>query len=293
MTSCVDKRPPFPVSPPGEANAAALAMSEIVTPGGRTVSYIEAGAGIPVVLLHGIGSGARSWTAQLDDLSGRFRIIAWDAPGYGTSTAVASPQPRAGEYADALTDFVDALALERFHLVGHSLGALIAARYAAEHPDRLLSLTLASIAGGHAMHPPQERARLREGRLTILTELGPRGMAESRGANLLTPAATDTMRRAVIETMATVRPDGYRQAVFLLSGGDTRADVLRIPPTVPTQIIVGGGDTVTTPEQNRVVASAKPQAPVHVIDGAGHAVYIEKAAEFNKRLRDFLTDNHA
>jgi pimeloyl-ACP methyl ester carboxylesterase len=263
-------------------------LSEIVTASDRMVSYIEAGNDVPVLLLHGIGSGARSWTAQVDGLSDSFRVIAWDAPGYGTSTALASSEPHAGEYADILSQFVHALKLDRFHLVGHSLGALIAARYAADQPERLLSLTLASIAGGHATYPPDDRARLREGRLKLLAELGPRGMAESRGPNLLTPAASDAMRQAVIETMAAIRPDGFRQAVFLLSGGDTRADVLRIPPTLPVQIIFGGADTVTTPEQNRRVASARPQAPIHVIEGAGHAVYIEKPAEFNKRLRDFL-----
>jgi pimeloyl-ACP methyl ester carboxylesterase len=266
----------------------AAISSEIITSSGRTISYNEAGRGAPVILLHGIGSAARSWKAQLEDLSDRFRLIAWDAPGYGTSTALPSSRPLAREYADALSEFVDALGLERFHLVGHSLGSLIAARYAADYHGRLMSLTLASIASGHAMYSPEERARLREGRLGILAELGPRGMAETRGALLLSPAATDDMRRSVIETMAAIRPDGYRQAVFLLSGGDTRADVLRIPPDVPVQVIFGGADTITTPEQNRRVASACARAPIHVIDGAGHAVYIEKAAEFNQLLRAFL-----
>jgi pimeloyl-ACP methyl ester carboxylesterase len=265
--------------------------SQIVTASGRTVSYIEAGSGTPVMLLHGIGSGARSWKAQLEDLSNRFRLIAWDAPGYGTSTGLASPEPAASDYADVMSEFVDALGLRRFHLVGHSLGSLIAARYAADHSECLVSLTLASIAGGHAMLSAEERARLREGRLGILTELGPRGMAEKRGAALLSPAATDAMRRSVIETMAAIRPDGYRQAVFLLSGGDTRADVLRLRPDLPVQVIVGGADTITTPEQNRRVATACARASVHVIDGAGHAVYIEKPAEFNQLLRTFLDLN--
>jgi pimeloyl-ACP methyl ester carboxylesterase len=157
----------------------------------------------------------------------------------------------------------------------------------------LLSLTLASIAGGHAMLPAEERARLREGRLGILRELGPRGMAEKRGALLLSPAATDLMRQSVIQTMAAIRPDGYRQAVFLLSGGDTRADMLRLPPDLPVQIIFGGADTITTPEQNRHVASACARAPVHVIAGAGHAVYIEKATEFNQLLQTFLAHTDA
>jgi pimeloyl-ACP methyl ester carboxylesterase len=269
----------------------AATSSQVVTSSDRNVSYIEAGDGVPVVLLHGIGSGARSWKAQFQDLSDRFRVVAWDAPGYGTSTPLTPPKPIAREYADAVSEFVRALDVERFHLVGHSLGSLIAARYAADHPERLMSLTLASIASGHAMHTPEERARLREGRLNILAELGPRGMAEKRGPALVSSAATDAMRQSVIETMAAIQPSGYRQAVFLLSGGDTRADVLRLPTDLPVQVIFGGADTITTPEQNLRVASACPRAPVHVIEGAGHAVYIEKPAEFNQKLRAFL-DSH-
>lgn len=262
--------------------------AEIIVSSGRTFSFVGSGDGVPVVLLHGIGSGARSWKAQIEGLSDQFRLIAWDMPGYGTSTALEPPEPIASDYADALSEFVGALGLDRFHLVGHSLGSLVAARYAADHPDRLISLTLCSIAGGHAMLPIEERARLREGRLGALAELGPRGMAEKRGAALLSSAATDTMRRSVIETMAAIRPQGYRQAVFLLSGGDTRADILRFRPDLPVQVIVGGADTITTPEQNRRVASARTQAPVHVIAGAGHAVYIEKPTEFNQLLRAFF-----
>lgn len=272
--------------------SSAAISSKIITPSGRTISYIEAGHGTPVVLLHGIGSGARSWKAQFEGLSDRFRLIAWDAPGYGTSTALTSTKPLAREYADILSEFVSAVGVERFHLLGHSLGSLIAARYAADFSKRLMSLTLASVASGHAMHSPEERARLREGRLGILDDLGPRGMAEKRGPLLLSPDATDAMRQSVIETMAAIRPDGYRQAVFLLSGGDTRADVLRIPSDFPVQIIFGGADTITTPEQNRRVASASPRAAIHVIEGAGHAVYIEKPAEFNRLLRAFL-DAHS
>ena len=267
---------------------------EVTAAGGRTVSYTEAGEGVPLVFLHGIGSGARSWSSQIDGLSDRYRVIAWDAPGYGSSSPVLSSEPDAGHYVDVLAQFVSSLRLDRFHLVGHSLGALIAARYALEHRPKLRSLTLASIASGHAMHSMEERARLRAGRLEILAKLGPRRMAEERGRLLLSGAATDAMRQAVIETMAAIRPEGYRQAVFLLSGGDTRADVLRLADDLPVQVIFGSADTVTTPEQNRRVASACARAPISIIDGAGHAVYIEKAEQFNQTLRDFLehVDDH-
>jgi pimeloyl-ACP methyl ester carboxylesterase len=269
-------------------NDTVFASQSIAIGDGRVVSYLEAGRGEPVVLLHGVGSGARSWLNQLADLQNDLRLIAWDAPGYGESTCMTDPAPKPSEYAESLTAFVAALNLSRFHLVGHSLGALIATNYAMRHADRLLSLTLASIAPGHAHLPEEERLRLRRGRLDVLDRLGPRGMAESRGPNLLSPDATDAMRRAVIETMAAIRPDGYRQAVHMLSQGDTRSDLAQVSAQVPVQIVFGSKDTVTPPASNRRTAEARPQVPIQVIEGGGHAVYIEKPTAFNKILRDFV-----
>lgn len=258
---------------------------------GRAISYLERGNGEPVLFLHGVGSAARSWRYQLDAPVPGFRFIAWDAPGYGQSTALSDAAPKPREYADTVAALVSALGLTKFHLIGHSLGALIATCYARHYPAHIQSLTLASIAPGHAWMAEEERARLRSGRLDTLDKLGARGMAESRGPGLLTPAATNDMRRAVVETMAAIRPDGWRQAVMMLSQGDTRSDLTEVASTVPVQIIFGDGDTVTPPASNRHIASARPQAPIYEIVGAGHACYVEKPSEFNRLIADFIQAN--
>ena len=252
-----------------------------VTRGNATFSYLEQGTGTPLVLLHGVGSAARSWKHQLDALSRNLRVIAWDAPGYGSSTALALAEPGAEDYAVALQDFLAALGVDRFHLVGHSLGCVMAARYARRHPERILSLTLASIATGHAQLPAAEREKLRAGRLDDVAALGPRGMAEKRGPRLLGPHATPENVRAVVETMALIRPDGYTQAVQMLSNADTPADVRALPSDMRVQFIYGDADVITTPEQNQRVHRKRPGAPVHVLAGAGHACYIEQPEAFN------------
>ena len=253
-----------------------------VTCGNACFSYLEQGTGTPLVLLHGVGSAARSWTHQVDALSNRSRVIAWDAPGYGTSTALAPDEPSAGDYAASLQEFLAALRVDHFHLVGHSLGCIMAARYAKQHPGRILSLTLASVATGHAHLPAAERERLRAGRLDDLAALGARGMAEKRGPRLLGPNAAPQSVRAVVETMALIRPDGYTQAVRMLSNADTRADVRALAPDMRVQFIYGDADVITTPEQNESVHRERPGAPVHVLPGAGHACYIEQPEAFNE-----------
>ncbi len=263
--------------------------SRRIEAGGSVFTYSEAGAGTPLVLLHGIGSAARAFDDQLAGLSDRLHVIAWDAPGYGGSTALAPESPKATDYALALAAMLDALGIPACHLVGHSLGTLIAASFAAGHPERILSLTLASVAAGQARLPAAEREKALAQRLGDVTELGPRRMAERRGPRLLAPAATPEMLHRVVDTMASVHPDGYSQAARMLASGDIKADIPRLPAAMPVQFLYGDGDVITPPARNLEVAALRSAAPVHVVKDAGHAVYLEQPAKFNAIVSDFVT----
>jgi pimeloyl-ACP methyl ester carboxylesterase len=263
------------------------ADSRTARAGDAAFSYLEAGSGPPLVLLHGIGSAAASFRRQLQALSIRFRVVAWDAPGYGASTRLAIEHPDTSDYAAALDAWLGALSIDRCHLAGQSLGTLIAARFAAEQPRRVLSLTLASIARGHGRLPPPERQRLLAQRLDNLAQLGPHGMAAKRGPRLLGPEATETTRRTIVEIMARIPAEGYAQAARMLSTGDITGDLARLPAGLPIQIIVGQADVITPPAGNLEIAAAFPAASAHVIPGAGHALYLEKPEEFNRLVLDF------
>ena len=263
------------------------AASRTIGAGNAAFSYREAGSGPPLVLLHGIGSAAASFRCQLHGLAARFRVVAWDAPGYSDSLPLAAEHPDAGDYAAALEAWLGALGIERCHIVGHSLGTLIAARFAAEQPKHVITLTLSAIAAGHGRLPPSERQRLLAQRLDDLAALGARGMAAQRGPRLLGPDATEKTRRWVIETMACIRPAGYAQAARMLSTGDIEADLARLPAELPIQVIVGETDAITPPAICLRIAAVCRGAPANVIPGAGHALYLEKPQIFNRLLADF------
>ncbi|WP_345250664.1 alpha/beta fold hydrolase [Pigmentiphaga soli] len=254
---------------------------------GVSFSYMAGGSGVPLVLLHGVGSGARSWRAQLAGLGSAFSVAAWDAPGYGESTPVEPDQPTAGDYAARLELFAGLLGFERFHLVGHSLGAIMAARFACAYPARVLSLTLVSPSSGHARLAPEERELLRDRRLNDLRDLGPAGMARARGPRLVSEQAPEAVKAQVIETMARVRPEGYTKAVRMLSVSDTAGDVARLAAGLPVQFIIGGQDVVTPPRDTLAVAAQRPDAKVHVLERCGHALYLEEPDRFNGLLADF------
>jgi len=252
------------------------------------ISYREAGdaAAPALVLLHGVGSGSASWSTQFATLSGGWRIIAWDAPGYGVSDALQPAIPAAADYAAALERFVVALRLAKFCLLGHSLGALIAAAYCRLAGTRVEKLVLAAPTTGYGRETPEgQYARIKD-RLTAIQELGPEGLAEKRGPQLFAgdpPAKALAQARAV---MRQLRPEGYVQALQMLSRGDIFADAPSIK--APTLVLCGSGDTVTPEANCRRIAGAIAGARFEAIPGPGHALYMEAPEQFDAALLRFL-----
>jgi pimeloyl-ACP methyl ester carboxylesterase len=256
-----------------------------------TFTFLDQGRGPALVLLHGIGSAARSFDRQIAAFAPKFRVVAWDAPGYGGSSELAAAHPTASDYADALERFLAGRGIDKCHLLGHSLGCLIAARFAATRPQRALSLTLCSIAGGHARLPADERQKLLDQRIGDVARLGPLGMAKQRAPRLLGPAAPRDALDRLIDTMGAVQPHGYGQAARMLSTGDIAADIARLPRSLPGQVIYGDADVITPPARIEEIAKPWSGASVHVIPGAGHALYLEQPERFNALLAAFLSES--
>ena len=251
-------------------------LQQVQTALGRQ-SFRRAGAAVPThVLLHGIGSASGSWQAQLAWAQGRSDIglLAWDAPGYGASSPVTPAKPEAGDYAERLWSWLDALGVKTpVVLVGHSLGALMAARAALLRPQ-VARVLLLSPARGYGDAPADERERMVAGRLGNLQKLGPAGMAQARAAAMLSPQATPEMVEQVRRTMAAIDPSGYTQAVHLLAQGRLLHDAgqLRIPVAVAS----GEADTITPPAACDEVAAAAGVRRLS-LGAVGHACALEAA----------------
>ena len=252
------------------------------------IGYRQAGvlAQTSHVLLHGIGSGSASWLEQLAAVqSDQPGLLAWDAPGYGQSDDLALPSdahPDAGHYADRLWAWLDALGVEGpLTLVGHSLGALMAARAAAQRPERVARLVLLAPARGYARASAQERQSLLDKRLGALASLGPAGMAQKRAAAMLTPDADPALVSYVQAVMAEVRPQGYTHAARLLAGGDLLSDLLQLRCT--RVVASGHADGVTPPEACQQLAV---DAALDWIDlgPVGHACPLQAPGAVNALL---------
>lgn len=264
-------------------------LQQAVCTHGR-VAWREAGAGPPLVLLHGIGAGALSWAGQLEGLAGTHRVIAWDAPGYGSSTPLPPPQPLALDYARALGEWLGEIGVTELVLVGHSLGALMAAAWAARADEsgskRLRSLVLASPARGYGSAAPATRLAKWQERIELMARLGPAGLAEQRSAALCSGSASATALALVRWNMARTTPGGYAQAAYMLAHDDLAGHLRGVH--APMHVLCGELDQTTPATACRELA-AHAGAAFTLLKGVAHACYVEDAPQFNAALRNAMT----
>ena len=249
------------------------------------VSFRAAGVGPVLCLLHGIGSQSGSWAPQLDALGARYRVIAWDAPGYGRSDALPPAAPDAADYAATLAALWDALGVERAVVVASSLGALIAGAFAARWPDRVAGLVLLNPAGGYGRADPAERAALLAQRLDRLAALGPEGMARELAPGMLSPAAAAEARALAAWSTARLRPEGYSQAARMLASGSLAEDAVRYDG--PVLVVAASADTITPPAGCEAIAAAFSQGAYRLLEGIGHLSYLDTPDTVNALIGDF------
>jgi pimeloyl-ACP methyl ester carboxylesterase len=259
----------------------AFAARAISTPQGR-ISFRRGAASTdsadaPIVLLHGIGSSAASWAAVANALNrgsaSAQSLLAWDAPGYGESTHLQEESPCAQHYSEAMWQWLDALHVQwPITLVGHSLGALIAASACAVAPSRVQRLILLSPAQGYHHLSADERAMRASARLELLLRLGAEGMARERGMHMCSANASEEMIAFAQWNMAQVNVRGYTHATHMLMNGNIAADLAKV--RCPVVIANGQADTITPPENARMLA-AQFGANYVSLGPVGHACAIE------------------
>ena len=236
----------------------------------------------PLVLLHGIGSASASWVAQLHGLQPQRRVLAWDAPGYGQSDVLSQEKPFARDYALRLWDWLDALHVKGpVTLVGHSLGALMAAGAARITPERVSALVLLAPAQGYAGSDAATRDGKLAARLASLRQLGPQGLAQSRGAAMLSSAASPDMLGFIQQVMAGINAAGYTQAAQMLAHGDLLGDLLALK--LPLLVASGSADSITPATGCQTLADAVG-APYVSLGAVGHACALEAADAVNALL---------
>lgn len=247
---------------------------------------LEAGAGAPVILLHGAGfsEGAESWLLNIEPLAARFRVLALDCLGWGMGDRLNTPYSFA-YLVDHVREVQDALGLEQTHIVGHSMGGWIASLLAYESPNRVDRLVLVA-SGGTATRPlpamvhfqPPSREEIRA---QLARRFTGRGLDLARLEELL-----------VERTQNAEWVEAFGKIMAHMTDPLTRAryNTLRRLPRIsaPTLIIWGSDDPVNALEMGQQTHQLIPNSRLLVFEGCGHGVPSERPEEFNKAVMEFL-----
>lgn len=238
-----------------------------------------------IVLLHGLGGSRVSWEPQLHGLGTRYRVVAWDLPGYGAAPALAVPMTFAS-LADAVRELIDELGDEQVHLVGISFGGMIAQCTAALYPQRIASLVLLASSprfGLDGTRPDEWRAA----RLAALDSgAEPGDFAEAVLTSLAGPHITPRALAGQVAAMRRVSSVALRRSIDCLVTHDARALLPSI--AAPTLCLVGELDTETPPAYAVELADLIPRARLCVIEGAGHLLNVEAADTVNRAIADHI-----
>lgn len=256
----------------GDEQGGGLAVTSVDVDGRKiAVGRTGAGEGTPVVLVHGYASDMNSWAFNIPAVAAGSPVIAIDLPGHGAS----DKDLRDGSLAElggAVAGALQALSVDRAHLVGHSLGGAVAAWVASEHPERVASLTLiapAYMPGGD----------LNEAFLTGVAE-GQRAKDLKPLLEMLTADPALVTREMVEDVVKFKRLDGVEEALGAISArmlqGDDRADLqARLGEIGRAVVIASHKDAIVGAPD----AAALPAGfEVVWIDEAGHIPHLEKAA---------------
>ena len=269
-------------------------MPTLTTDDGVKLYYEEAGSGTPVLFVHEFAGDLRSWEPQLRHFSRRYRCIAYNARGYPPSDVPPSPDSYSQQRErDDVRCVLDALEIERAHVVGLSMGAFATLHFGMAYSARALSLVIAGVGSG--AHK-DEYARFQADSRANARAMLERGMAHfaasyAENATRVTMKAKDP--RGFAEFQRNLAEHSAQGSANTMLGYQARrpslydlsAEMAGI--TAPLLVIAGDADPSTI-EPSLLIKRTVPGAALAVVPKTGHMINLEEPALFNRLVEDFF-----
>lgn len=254
---------------------------------GVDLYYESCGAGEPLLLLHGLGSSTRDWEMQVGQFTQHYRVIACDMRGHGRSSKPPGPYSMR-TFAQDTAALLTALGTVPAHVVGLSMGGMIAFELALHFPEILKSLTVVNSYPEMRVETPAEYFQMWQ-RFLILDLLGMRKMGEVLSKRLFIKPGQAELRRMFVERWAENDKQAYKASLRAILGWDVEGRLGEI--RCPVLVIASDGDYMPLEDKRNYVAKI-PNARLAVIEDARHAVTVEKPEQFNRVLDEFLSSLH-
>jgi 3-oxoadipate enol-lactonase len=247
-----------------------------------TLYYEEHGKGFPLVMIQGFMGDHSAWFSQVRAFKKYFRVITFDARGLGKSSLSRVPYTIPVQAGDVL-GLMDFLKIDRAHILGISLGGMVAQEVAINHPERVVKLVLA------ATFPATDSKYIGEKVKVLARNRATANIDES--LNILAPLAfnnpvTRSAIRLVAYTPWVRRLNPYVKQ--MRSVGDYSALEYLDRIQSPTLVIAGSRDRIILPHSSEIIADKIPGAKLVMINGGPHALFMEKCRQFNREILQFL-----
>jgi pimeloyl-ACP methyl ester carboxylesterase len=251
--------------------------------GDTDIHYVEAGAGTPLLFLHGNGSCAEAWYQQAAAFAPRFRVIAYDSVNHGHSSNSPRDEPEP-DRADELDGFLAALGIDQPVLAGNSMGALTVLRWAVRNPDRALALIpsgMGVVTGDLLASAPRRLFEPIDREVLLLPSDG--------GFTPDFPEREPLAYQRYLRLRSTAtRIEAQRHPRQPTMENPGRVDLGQHVGVIrsPMQIVVGEHDWLADAARN--LHSLVPGSRLTVVPGAPHNVYYQAAETYNRVVEEFL-----
>jgi 3-oxoadipate enol-lactonase len=249
------------------------------------VNYEEAGSGFPLVLVHGLNADLTGWALVVPELAGYYRTMILDVRGHGGTSKPDQPYSIKG-FAEDLFGFLERKQVQRAHLLGLSMGGAIAQQFALDHPEMLRSLILVSTfshVDDHARGAFEGLKKdLARGGYPAFFD-GVLKLAFTPEFIAANPGPIAELRKKRIQVNS---PAAIGRATDACLAFNLKEEISRIQ--LPTLVVSGREDIFTPVHLAEQIHRSIRGSEWRILEGVGHALYIEKAAALNRTVLDFL-----
>ena len=254
--------------------------------GQDSIHFEERGIGEALILIHGVGLDLTMWARQVEDLSKHFRVIVYDMVGHGGSVHPPGPYTLS-QFVEQLAELVNYLKIERCHIVGFSMGGMVASAFALKYSDKIKTLTIMNAV---AKRTEEQRKAIFK-RVEEVKRKGPLATIEPAIQRWFNPDFLNAQKglvRQIRKRLETNDPASYLASYTLFATVDEELWPQIQQISVPTQIITGELDKGSNPEMAEQMHEKIVNSEMMIVPNMRHMLPIEGFQMVNEAIRSFI-----